>query len=179
MNPEPKFDLHEGKLRVTVGGFTMLEPEWLALCDKIDAFMSPVREARFEAKKAAERAEFDARMLAHQSVELIDGVAFRAQRHPDHGRVTTLWLDGETMQTSPFLVQVDSLGAPARPWKIMGRVTRMRHDGWGIRNELCGEPSARCRHGGPPLRFGTFQAAAKKALALELHKSPISELTTA
>ena len=173
MNPAPKFDLLDGKLRVTVGGFTMLEPEWLALCDQIDKFMEPVREARHDAKQAAEKAAHDALMLAHQAVEMIDGVAFRAQKHPDHGRVTTVWLDGETMQTAPFLVQVDSLGAPTRPWKIMGRVTRMRHGGWGIRNDVCSEATPRCRRGGPPLRYGTYQTAAKKALALELHKNPL------
>ncbi len=147
------------------------EAEWAELEGACNRIMQPVWDKRAAAKKAAESAAFDARMIAHQSVELIDGVAFRAQRHPDHGRVTTVWLDGEDMKSAPFLVQVDSLGAPTRPWKIMGRVTRVRHDGWGIRNEVCAEGKG--RYSGPPLRFGSFQAAAKKALALEMHKSPM------
>jgi hypothetical protein len=116
------------------------------------ARLQELEREQYQRKLDAEIAELQASVTAAQRETIFHGVHFIVQKHTDHGWEIAAWPKGYTRDTAPFVIEIGGFGN-ARPW-VIGIEKRGEH---GSRRELLDKT-------GRPFRFGSIEAAARKAL---------------
>lgn len=138
---------------------TMTEETWNELERQHAKYIRPINEKRVIDRENKERQEHEAERRKNQRVEEIAGRKFRIQATSD-GRDIEAWLNAFDRKAAPFALDLDRFFATQRPWVIKGRKINMRHDGEPYRLTVCDR-------GNHERRFGSLEAAAKKALELQ------------
>lgn len=150
---------------------------WLVLDEQdFNAIETKVRElrlARQAEKERREREEIERAYAEAQRTETVEGLAIRVQLYlPEHGSEDrAVWLDGHDRDASPFVLVRDFAlsrfsrkGAAGRDWVIEVEW----HSGSYGHQRRKRIVDAR----GNEVRFGTWQAALARAMALGLHTRP-------